>query len=339
VTLDAHVALRLGPLDLDVALAVAAGETVVVVGPNGAGKSTLLRALAGLQAIDGGHVCIDGVDVTHVPAEERSVGMVFQDHVLFPHLSARGNVAFGLPRRRRAEADRWLARVGLGDHAHARPGALSGGQSQRVALARALAPSPRVLLLDEPLSALDATTRLVTRRDVLTILREHGGATVLVTHDPLEALTLGDRIVVIEAGRVVQTGTADDVRERPRSPYVADLVGQNLFRGAAASGVVRLAGAELVATTSLDGDVFAVVAPRAVALHRRAPEGTPRNVWPVRVTAVEAGGDGGRVRVSVDGALRLSADVTAAAVAELGLAPGVDVYASVKATEVDVYAV
>jgi molybdate transport system ATP-binding protein len=334
--LDARVVVRLGSLDLDVALAVDAGETVVVVGPNGAGKSTLLRAIAGLQPLDGGYVRIDGADVSAAPAEERAVGVVFQDHVLFPHLSARANVAFGLPRKRRREADAWLARVGLADHASARPDALSGGQAQRVALARALAPSPRVLLLDEPLSALDATTRLTTRRDLLDVLDDHDGACVVVTHDPLEALALADRLVVVEAGRVVQTGTADDVRERPRSSYVADLVGQNLFRGVARAGVVTLAGAELVASTPIDGEAFAVVAPRAVALHLTHPEGTPRNVWPVRVTAVEPGGEG-IVRVSVDGPVRLSADVTATSAATLGLAPGVEVWASVKATEVAVY--
>jgi molybdate transport system ATP-binding protein len=191
--LDARVVVRLGSLDLDVALAVDAGETVVVVGPNG----------AGLQPLDGGYVRIDGADVSAAPAEERAVGVVFQDHVLFPHLSARANVAFGLPRKRRREADAWLARVGLADHASARPDALSGGQAQRVALARALAPSPRVLLLDEPLSALDATTRLTTRRDLLDVLDDHDGACVVVTHDPLEALALADRLVVVEAGRVV----------------------------------------------------------------------------------------------------------------------------------------
>jgi len=334
--LDAHVIVRLGSLDLDAALSVGPGETVVVVGPNGAGKSTLLRAIAGLQPLDGGHVRIDSDDVTGVPAEARSVGVVFQDHVLFPHLSARGNVAFGLPRRRRAEADRWLERLGLAAHASSKPAALSGGQAQRVALARALAPAPRVLLLDEPLAALDATTRLATRRDLLAVLDAHDGARVVVTHDPLEALALADRLVVVEAGRVVQAGTADDVRERPRSTYVADLVGQNLFRGVATAGVVRLGGADLVSSHAIDGDVFAVVSPRAVALHRTRPEGTPRNVWPVRVTAVEPAGEGS-LRVSVDGPVRLSADVTAASVSALGLAPGVDAWASVKATEVAVY--
>ncbi len=316
------------------------GETVVVVGPNGAGKTTLLRSLAGLQPCDG-RIVLDGADLTAVPAEARSVGYVFQDHVLFPHLSARDNVAFGLRcrgrsrREARADAERWLARVGLADHASARPDALSGGQSQRVALARALAVSPRLLLLDEPLSALDATTRVSTRRDLARHLRAHDGVRLVVTHDPLDALALGDRLVVLEAGRVVQEGTVDDIRVRPRSRYVADLVGVNLFRGPATGGVVQLGDAVLVAAEAVDGDVFAVIHPHAVALHRSRPEGTPRNVWPGTVAALDREGD--RVRVTLAGAVPLSADVTPAAVSALGLAPGVAVWASVKATEVAIY--
>lgn len=338
--LRADVHVERGDLVLDVTLAADAGETVVVVGPNGAGKTTLLRALAGLLPVRG-EILLDGRDIAGTPAEDRSTGYVFQDHVLFPHLTARENVAFGLrcrgARRRdaRATADRWLARVGLTGLEASRPSQLSGGQSQRVALARALATSPRLLLLDEPLSALDATTRAVTRRDLARHLAEHDGVRIVVTHDPVDAAALGDRIVVLEDGRVVQDGTADEIRTRPRSRYVADLIGVNLFSGHARGGVVRVGDATLVTADELDGDVFALVAPHAVALHRARPEGTPRNVWRGRVATLDL--EGSRVRVTVDGPLSLSADVTPAAVADLALEPGVEVWASVKATEVEVY--
>jgi molybdate transport system ATP-binding protein len=337
--LDARIRTTIA--DLDVRLRAEAGETVVVVGPNGAGKTTLLRAIAGLVPSTGA-IELDGIDIAALAPEDRGLGYVFQDHVLFPHLTARENIAFGLRCRgrsraaARASADEWLARVELATHASMKPAALSGGQAQRVALARALATEPRLLLLDEPLSALDATTRVATRRELVRHLAAHDGVRIVVTHDPVDALVLGDRLVVLEAGRIVQEGSAADIRVRPRSRYVADLVGVNLFRGHAAGGVVTIGAARVVVADAIDGDVFAVVAPHAVALHRSRPEGTPRNVWSCTVTAVDDEGD--RVRVSVTGALALSADVTPASVRDLGLRPGVEVWASVKATEVAVYA-
>ena len=342
MSLAVDLRATLGELELAVTLEAVAGETLVVVGPNGAGKSSLLRAIAGLVACEGSLV-LDGRDLLGVPVEERPIGFVFQDHVLFPHLSARDNVAFGLRSRgvrrhaARAAADRWLATVGLADHADARPRALSGGQSQRVALARALAIEPRVLLLDEPLSALDATTRMTTRRELARHLAGHDGVRIVVTHDPVDALALGTKLLVLEAGRVVQTGSAAEIRTRPRSRYVADLVGMNLFRGRAAAGVIELAGGgRLVAADRLDGDVFAVVHPSAVALHHARPEGTPRNTWPGTVSAIDHEGD--RVRLTIDGVVPLSADVTPASVAALDLRHGSAVWASVKATEVAIYA-
>jgi molybdate transport system ATP-binding protein len=346
--LEARVALALGTLHLDVTLDGAAGETVVVLGPNGAGKTTLLRVLAGLQAIEAGRITVDGVTLDDtetgvwMPTEQRPIGVVFQDHALFPHLSAVENVAFGLRARgvRKAEARQrahvWLERIGIVGLARARPRSLSGGEAQRVALARALAVEPRVLLLDEPLGALDVSARIDTRRELRRHLDPHDGARVLVTHDPVDALTLGDRVVVIENGHVVQTGTLAALREKPRSRYVADLVGVNLYRGRADGGRIRLAtGHELVAATHAHGDVFAVVHPRAVALHRREPEGTPRNVWAGTVDHLDIEGD--RVRVIVAGPVPVTAEVTAAAVSDLQLTVGTPVWASVKATELTVY--
>jgi len=359
--LAAHVELTLGRLRLAAGLTVEAGQTVVILGPNGAGKTTLLRALAGLEPIAAGAVAVDGEvldDVTtrtFVEPERRPIGMVFQDYLLFPHMSVLDNVAFGLRCRRvrrpaaRARAGDWLDRVGLSSYASALPRELSGGQAQRVALARALVTEPRLLLLDEPLAALDATTREATRRDLRRHLAAYGGATVMVTHDPIEAASLADRLVVLEDGRVVQTGSPAEISAHPRSRYVADLVGVNLLRGRAEGDRVELAGGQRLVVADRagtegreggaggSGEVFAVIHPRAVALHRRAPEGTPRNVWEGRAADIDREGE--RVRVRVEGAIPIVAEVTPAAVDELHLIDGGLVWVSVKATEITVFPV
>jgi molybdate transport system ATP-binding protein len=346
--LDATVGVRLGALLLDVVLRVEPGATVAVLGPNGAGKSTLLRALAGLVPLERGRVVLDGATLddparrTYLPPERRPIGFVFQDHVLFPHLDALENVAFGLrargatARAARRTAAEWLARVGLDDRARARPHELSGGQAQRVALARALATEPRLLLLDEPLASLDASTRPDVRRALRRHLAAHPGVRVLVTHDPLEAIALADLLVVLEDGRVVQTGAPAAITARPRSRYVADLAGVNLLRGRATAGAVVLdAGARLAVAEDTEGDVLAVVHPRAVSLHADAPHGSPRNVWRVTVAAIDP--EGSRVRVELAGEVPLVAEITAAAAHELALRPGATVWCAVKASEVTVY--
>ena len=348
MSLEARVELLVGELALDVELAVATGELVVLLGPNGAGKTTLLRALAGLVPLDRGRVVLDGKVLEDAEAgewvatEHRPIGFVFQDYLLFPHLSALENVAFGLrarglPKveaRRRAAA--WLERVGLAAHATSRPRALSGGQAQRVALARAMVGQPRLLLLDEPLAALDAATRTEVRRDLRRHLASFDGTRLLVTHDPLEAIALADRLVVLEGGRVTQTGTPAQVSARPRSRYVAELVGVNLFRGRADAGQVELGGGGVLVTAGdHHGEVFAAIHPHAVALHRHRPEGTPRNVWAGTADTLDVLGD--RVRVRVTGSVPIVAEVTPAAAGELRLADGGPVWASVKATEVTVY--
>ena len=346
--LKANIAVRLGTLDLDVAMEAAPGEIVAVLGPNGAGKTTFLRAVAGLAALERGRIELDDVvldDVArriHLPPERRPIGVVFQDYLLFPHLSALDNVAFGLRARgigagdARARAGSWLERLGIGDCADARPRTLSGGQAQRVALARALAIDPRLLLLDEPLAALDASARGEVRRDLKRHLASFAGIRIVITHDPLEAVALADRLVILEAGRVVQTGSPAEVTQRPRSRYVADLVGVNLLRGTATAGhVALLGGASLQSADGADGEVFAVIHPRAVALHRARPEGSPRNVWRGRASTLDFQGD--RVRVGVQGEMPIIAEVTPAAVRELDLAEGGEVWVSVKATEITVY--
>ncbi|MGY1754068.1 ABC transporter ATP-binding protein [Blastococcus sp. SYSU D01042] len=348
MTLAAELRARRGMLHVELDVRVADGEVLAVLGPNGAGKSTVLRVLAGLLPPDSGRVVVDGEvwdDVAaggHLPPHRRRLGMVFQDHLLFPHLSVADNVAFGLRTRgagrraARAVATDWLARVELADLGGRRPGQLSGGQAQRAALARALAPDPALLLLDEPLSALDARTRLTVRAELRRHLAGFGGSTVLVTHDPVDAMALADRVVVLEEGRVVQTGPPAEVARRPRTDYVARLVGLSLLAGTGSGTTVRLdGGGEVAVAEEVSGPVFAAVRPESVALFLRRPDGSPRNVWPLRLAGAVPHGT--TVRCELEGPVPLVADVTATAFAELGLVPGAEVWAAVKASEVAVY--
>jgi molybdate transport system ATP-binding protein len=347
--LDADLRVTRDRFALDVRLGVAPGRVLAVLGPNGAGKSTSLRLLAGLTPLAAGHVRLGGRTLDEPAAgvfvrpAARGVGMVFQDYLLFPHLSALENVAFGLrvrgtPRRRAREVARgWLARVGLPGVESAAPGELSGGQAQRVALARALAPDPRLLLLDEPLAALDASTRMHVRTDLRSHLDGFPGCAVLVTHDPLDAMVLADDLAVVEAGRVVQRGAPAEVARAPRTDYVARLVGLNLYRGRARGSVVDVVPRGVLATAEpRDGEVFAAFPPSAVVLHAERPSGSARNAWPGRVAGLEQHAD--TVRVRVQGDPDVLADLTTAAVAELRLGVGSPVWAAVKATEVRTYA-
>jgi molybdate transport system ATP-binding protein len=347
VSLEAQVVVHRGSLALDVEVAVADGEVLAVLGPNGAGKSTLLRVLAGLLPLDEGRVVVDGATWddggAHLPPHRRPLGVVFQDALLFPHLTVGENVEFGLRTRgvgrheRRTAAARWLTRVGLDGLGDRRPAQLSGGQAQRAALARALVGDPSLLLLDEPLSALDARTRLTVRAELRRHLGAFAGSTVLVTHDPVDAMALADRVVVVEEGRVVQTGTPDEVSRRPRTDYVARLVGLSLLAGTGEGRTVRLDGGGTVSVAEeSSGPVFAAVRPESVALYLARPEGSPRNVWPARLAGATP--HGATVRCELAGEVPLVADVTATAFAELGLVPGAPVWATVKASEVAVYA-
>ena len=350
MSLEALVATSAGALKVRAELRVGTNELVVLLGPNGAGKTTLLRALAGLIPLSEGRVALgdelleDAALAVRVPPEGRPIGFVFQDYLLFPHLSVLDNVAFGIRSRgtsRREARDlarRWLERVGLEDHADSKPRELSGGQAQRVALARALAPGPRLLLLDEPLSAIDAEARGGLRRELRHHLASFEGVRIMVTHDPLEALLMGERLVVLEQGAVVQTGSMNDLRARPRSTYVASLVGLNLYRGRATEQGIELeTGGTIVAPGPERGEVFATVHPRAVSLFRARPEGSPRNVWQGAVEEIDLEGD--RARVQVRGAVPIVAEITTGALLDLDLRPGDLVWVSLKATEVGVYPV
>ena len=353
--LTARVGLSLGRLDLDVQVAAEPGEVVALLGPNGAGKTTLLRTICGLQPLDRGRVSLGGVTLddpladVFVAPERRRLGVVFQHLALFDHMDATENVAFG-PRAgglRRGEARRrassWLATLGLADVGHARPAELSGGQRQRVALARALATEPEALLLDEPLAALDVTTRQGVRVELRRHLVASGLPTLVVTHDPLDAHVLADRVVVVEAGRVVQEGTLAELGAHPRTNYVADLAGMNLLGGRLDGEMLTTPdGAEVCGTRSdpavagpSSGPGLASVEPRAIALYREPPHGSPRNCWAVTVVDIDRRGD--RVRVSLAGPPELTAEITRGALDDLALAPGDTLWAVAKATEVRLY--
>jgi iron(III) transport system ATP-binding protein len=214
-------------------LAVYPGEILALLGPSGCGKTTLLRVIAGLESPDEGRVLLEGQDITPLPPERRGIGFVFQDYALFPHLTALGNVAFGLKGKDRLErARRALERVGMTLFQDRKPGELSGGQQQRVALARALAPGPRLVLLDEPFSSLDAGLRAATREEVRKVLKETGTTAILVTHDQEEALSFADRLGVMRGGGLLQVGTPEEVYLRPKTPFVAQFLGRtNLLPG------------------------------------------------------------------------------------------------------------
>ncbi|MFC8799663.1 sulfate/molybdate ABC transporter ATP-binding protein [Promicromonospora sp. NPDC057138] len=344
--------------DVQVDLEVADGETVALLGPNGAGKSTLLAVAAGLLRPHDGRVSLGGRTLTHVeagrtrawvPPHARQVALLAQDPLLFPHLSVRHNIAFG-PRARGAsrgdaavDADRWLARIGLSDLGERRPSAISGGQAQRVAVARALAAKPRLLLLDEPMAALDVDVTPALRHLLREVLGEQ--TVVIATHDVLDALLLADRVAVLDGGRVVELGPTREVLARPRSAFAARIAGLNIIAGTWAVRGIRTPTGDVVQGRLHDdgggtdrvepaaGDpMVAAFRPSTVSVFPQRAAGSPRNCWPATVTALEPHGDLVRVRAG-----QLCADITPQAAIDLMVTPGDTVWFTVKATEVDLY--
>lgn len=343
MSVTARIVTSVGDFHLDAQLACAPGETVALLGPNGAGKSTIVKAIAGLQPIERGCIRIDSTPVdepastTFIPPERRRVGMVFQDYLLFPHMTVRQNIEFG-PRNLKVTGTTqpWIERLDLTELLERKPAQLSGGQSQRVAIARALATNPRALLLDEPLAALDAATKQEVRGQLRHFLTDFEHGTILVTHDPLDALVLADRIVVVEDGRVTQQGPTAEVASQPRTDYLAKVLGVNLLRGDVYEGVMTPdGGGSLVVSTDLEGPAVVVIRPQAITLHAKKPEGSARNVWESTVLGIETHHD--QVRVALSGPPELTAAVTHAAVADLKLVPGQRVWMSLKATDTDVH--
>lgn len=348
--------LRRGSFTLEVAAEIPAGHTLGIIGPNGAGKTSLLRAIAGLTALDAGLIAFgttpwDQPDAgVFVDPTRRRCPILFQDYRLFPHLSVLDNVAYPhrvTGTRRRQARDRARATLelfGLTDLHELPPRQLSGGQAQRVAMARALTTDPHVLLLDEPLAALDARTRQATRVELKAMLGRFTGPAVLVTHDPLEAMTLADHLLVLEAGRVVQHGTPHDLAARPATDYVARLVGVNLYTGTmTADGIITLPeGGSL--HVAIDNDTAARVgepalvalSPTAISVHRNRPESlSAQNVWPAVIRGVEPLRD--RIRLELHGQPSALVDITPRALTDLALDIGDAVWLSAKATEAHAY--
>lgn len=340
--------------DVRVELEVPAGQVVALLGANGAGKSTVVGLAAGTLRPSSGTVTIGGRPVAGdgawVAPHQRQISLLAQEPLLLPHLDVLENVAFGpraLGRGRAASREIAAARledVGAAHLAGRRPRELSGGQQQRVALARALAPEPQLLLLDEPLSALDVTAATELRQVIRTSLREAGRAALVVTHDLLDVLALADAVVVLEAGRVVEQGPTIEVLTRPRSGFAARLAGVNLVVGTrVAEDALRVGGDGLLLHGLAGGDgrsgesAAATFSPRAVAVHREPPGGSPRNTARVEVVGIERQGELVRVRARDRSGTQLAADITAPSVATLGLAVGQEVTFVVKAAEVSIY--
>lgn len=341
---------------VDVEITVAKGSVTAILGPNGAGKSTVLSVIAGLTRPDRGCVALNGRQLTdasrnlNVAPHKREIALLAQQPMLFPHLTVEANVEFaprstGASRRQaRVTAGQWLAAVDAAELADRKPAQLSGGQAQRVAVARALAADPQLLLLDEPLAALDVGAAPAIRRLLRKVLAEPGLTAVLVTHDALDALALADRVVVIDGGRVVEEGPVREVLARPRSAFAARIAGMNLCAGVIEGpGVLRGSGGVLVHGSSEEqaavGErAVAVFSPSAVAVYAELPGGSPRNRFEVTLGEIENRGAVVRLRGDDDGPYAgLMADVTPAAAVDLDLVPGSRVFFVVKATETAIY--
>lgn len=353
--LSVEVRKALREFELAISFEVKPAETLVIIGPSGCGKTTTLNIVAGLMRPDTGRValgervlvdCVAGVEV---PTEDRGVGFVFQDFALFPHMSAAENVAYGLRARRRPKAEiarkveESLRLVGIEQLRGRRPFQLSGGERQRVALARAIACDAQILLLDEPLGSLDAQTRNSVRGDLQRLLRAVRRIAIMVTHDYIDALTFGDRICVLERGRMLQVGDRHELLLHPKSRFVAELTGVNFFQGAISSSrpdglaEIWVGDTRLYAATGQQemGDTLLAFFPSDVTLSRESPGSSARNVF--RSTVRELVHLGDKVRVSLNGALPMCAEITASAVEQLALTEGDAVYAAVKATAIKTY--
>jgi molybdopterin-binding protein len=335
---------HLRQIDLD----IAAGEYFVVLGPTGAGKTVLLETIAGLYRPGKGRIFIDDEDVTHVPPERRGIGFVYQDYALFPHLNVAENIAFGL-KLRRADHETINERVtamgqllGIDHLLHRRPRTLSGGEQQRVALARALVVEPRLLLLDEPLSALDPETREELQREMAHLHRELGTTTVHVTHDFEEAVALGDRIGVVHRGQVVQVGSPEEIFRKPASEFVARFVGvRNVFQGRV-SGVdqggyrmLSFDGVEIAVVTELTGPVHASLRPEDIILSEEPLRSSARNCFQGRVVDISDRGTVAYVTICVPP--RFTCVITRRSVEEMKLQDGMEVYIAFKAAAVHVF--
>jgi molybdate transport system ATP-binding protein/molybdate/tungstate transport system ATP-binding protein len=330
----------------DVSLEIERGEYFMILGPTGSGKTILLETIAGVYRPDGGRILLNGVDVTSLPPRERNVGMVYQDYMLFPHLTVEQNIAFGLRWMRPAQTDgnrsvhRLAGLLGVEDLLHRYPGTLSGGEQQRVAIARALIVEPDVLLLDEPLSALDTRTREKLRDELLRLHRLTRTTIVHVTHGFDEAFLLGSRMAVMNRGRVEQVGEPVEVFHHPGSRFAAEFLGiGNLFKGDSLveNGVsrVRIGETELVSTVPLPGRVHAVIRPEHILLSLAPFESSARNTFSGPIRRILDNGT--TLQVTVDIGLPLTAALTRRSFEDMALTQGKSVHATFKAADVHLF--
>ncbi|HOB17159.1 MAG TPA: ATP-binding cassette domain-containing protein [Candidatus Methanoculleus thermohydrogenotrophicum] len=342
-----NLSLSLGEFSLDgVDLTVADGEYFIIIGPTGAGKTILLETIAGIYTPDSGTIILDGRDITHTDPKDRGIGMVYQDYILFPHLTVEENIGFGLlqrkvdPGRIRDLVSEIADLLGIGHLLERTPGTLSGGEQQRAAIARALVLRPRVLLLDEPLSALDAATRDRLRRELKLVHRATGTTVVHITHHFEDIFALADRVAVMQEGRIAQIGTPDDVFRRPATEFVAAFTGmENIFYGVSrvrdGEATIDLGTITLRTVTAVEGDVCVGIRPEEVIVSREAFESSAINVFSGTVTEIRQNGIFSRV--VVDTGLPFVAILTPQSVARLGLTEGKPAYVTFKASAVHVF--
>jgi len=342
-----NLSVKLGDFSLqDVNLDVESGQYFIVLGPTGAGKTVLLETIAGLHPVVNGTVSVEGRDITHLQPERRALGIVYQDHVLFPHLSVWENVAFGLKSARcpkqdiRAKIEKVAQLVNIDHLLQRKPHGLSGGERQRVSLARALVTEPKVLLLDEPLSALDPEAREKMQRQLADIHRRLNVTIIHVTHDFEEALSLGDRVAVMNRGGVVQVGTPDDIMRRPNSEFVAGFaLSRNLFRGEVVASednvVVNVGGARITAQTASRGTVHVSIRPEDIFISRESVRSTAGDC--LRGTITDVVGKGSVIYVVVDVPPQFTCLVSRQSFGELDLKTGMDVYITIRTSAVHVF--
>ncbi len=344
---DLH--LDLGEFSLNgVDLEVEDGDYLMILGPTGAGKTILLETIAGIYTPDRGKIYLDGKDITDIPPGKRFLGMVYQDYMLFPHLTVEANILFGL-KERKIEKEEAQYRVrnrakmlGVSHLLHRRPGTLSGGEQQRVAIARALAIEPRVLLLDEPLSALDTETRAGLREELRRVRDLTETMMVHVTHSLDEAFLLGNRMAIMDAGRIVQVGDVDEVFKRPGSKFVADFVGiTNIFRGTSSrdNGLtsVSIDGVQIISSAPAGGDVYATIRPESILISLDPIRSSARNMFRGKIVRIVD--EGGVVKVEVDIGIEVIAAITRFSFDDMKLRVGRDVFIAFKAVDVHVFSV
>ena len=347
--LEADFGLRRGDsFRIDLSLSIPAGTTVALLGPNGAGKSTAVAAIAGLLPIDSGRIGLAGITLDEPAADVLVPAGGPSDRRRVPGLSAvpshdghrERRVRIAQPGCEPSRGHGASRRLAGASRSHAvsseeNRSQLSGGQAQRVALARALVIEPDLLLLDEPLSALDVTTRVELRRVLALHLADFPGPRLVITHDPTEAFLLADEVHIIENGVVTQSGSPDEIRLRPRTPYAADLAGSNLLFGSASHGQVDVGSHLLhVAEHEIEGEVLLTIRPSSISLHRTPPEGSPRNTWETTIAVMERLGE--RTRIRTGAPLPLTVEVTSEATSALALGVGETVWLAIKATEIGV---